>query len=386
MPFTPEQEKILELTKENHWDQIKPDSHLTAEIVRNRTIRNDHKITLLTNIFSGEYPLALRRAVYFKYFSLVPLLLQHVSNVNLKSVRQNGKTALHFAAQHGDIETIVRLLEAGAYINILDDQENTPLHEACRNGHVDTAIYLLQRGAFPSPLNKDGNTPFTLLKQTNSTRLSEYLKYQHASARAVLQLPLLADNPQFAWLNSAQTILMQQQDFLHNSQGPRSLRERELFIECISSAGKVSQNKILYVRADDLIAIEKNYHGTSLMQVITTMLTANTDPSSSLLVNMSLEQYHCYVKIVKQCAYLEQLLNTTNIQIVFRTKEVSSDYFFKISCGLDTALNVPAGLDYVTNTNNDYLISAESLTQFLESQTQAVRTEDSAGSLESAAR
>ena len=60
----------------------------------------------------------------------VTTLLEHGADVNVAN-KEDGASALHFAAKYADQEIIESLLKANASINITDDQQQTPLMWAC---------------------------------------------------------------------------------------------------------------------------------------------------------------------------------------------------------------------------------------------------------------
>ena len=61
-----------------------------------------------------------------------------------------GYTALHFAAQAGDIESAQLLLEAGADIDAPLEEWGTALNVAIASGHEDFALFLVANGADPN--------------------------------------------------------------------------------------------------------------------------------------------------------------------------------------------------------------------------------------------
>ena len=62
---------------------------------------------------------------------------------------QQGWTALHLAARHGQTAAVRTLLDKGAYLPQLSATHatNSPLHEALANGHRETAEVLIERGS-----------------------------------------------------------------------------------------------------------------------------------------------------------------------------------------------------------------------------------------------
>lgn len=71
----------------------------------------------------------------------------------------SGRTPLHKAAFFGHVKVIDYLInEAGATVDVQDDDGDTPLHDAARFGHVDCVSVLLAAGASPSIKNVDNYT------------------------------------------------------------------------------------------------------------------------------------------------------------------------------------------------------------------------------------
>jgi uncharacterized protein len=83
-------------------------------------------------------------------------LLAHGADVNAQDT--DGDTALHGAAQNGNVEIIGLLLDKGANLNAKNKLGGTPLMWAAVWGKDDAAQLLLKRGADPSLKDNDGIT------------------------------------------------------------------------------------------------------------------------------------------------------------------------------------------------------------------------------------
>ncbi len=59
----------------------------------------------------------------------------------------SGETPLHIVAVWGDVESAKVLLDAGADIDVLGEDDHTPLHEAIGQGHIEMVRLLISRGA-----------------------------------------------------------------------------------------------------------------------------------------------------------------------------------------------------------------------------------------------
>lgn len=65
---------------------------------------------------------------------------------NVRSLT-GGETPLHIVAIWGDVEAAKVLLDAGADIDALGEEDHTPLHEAIHQGHIEMVRLLVSRGA-----------------------------------------------------------------------------------------------------------------------------------------------------------------------------------------------------------------------------------------------
>jgi ankyrin repeat protein len=83
-------------------------------------------------------------------------LLQQKADVN--TPLPDGATALHWAAQNGDVETVDLLLQAGANRNAQDRYGFTPLYFGSANGNAAIVRKLLDRGADANAADADGET------------------------------------------------------------------------------------------------------------------------------------------------------------------------------------------------------------------------------------
>ena len=56
-------------------------------------------------------------------------------------------TALHFASDSGHLAVVTHLVNAGADVNVTEDDGETPLMLACSGGHLDVVKLLVGRQA-----------------------------------------------------------------------------------------------------------------------------------------------------------------------------------------------------------------------------------------------
>jgi ankyrin repeat protein len=88
----------------------------------------------------------------------------------------DGMTALHFAAQNGDIAVVQFLIEHGADIKAQDTVfSRTPLHFAAENGNLDTVKYLAEHGAEIQDKDGYGATALHYAAKNNKLDVIKYL-------------------------------------------------------------------------------------------------------------------------------------------------------------------------------------------------------------------
>jgi ankyrin repeat protein len=77
----------------------------------------------------------------------VDLLIRHGADVNVRSQRGGGKTALHLAAAGGYLDVVALLLKAGADMNAADNYGHTPMFDAAVDVSAYDMIYATMRVA-----------------------------------------------------------------------------------------------------------------------------------------------------------------------------------------------------------------------------------------------
>lgn len=89
--------------------------------------------------------------------SKVRLLIDQ--GVSLDFVDENGRSALHWAAEYGYMRVVYTLVEAGWDINLTDKKKQTPLHVACDHHNGNVAACMISNGCkFQTP-DTNGFTP-----------------------------------------------------------------------------------------------------------------------------------------------------------------------------------------------------------------------------------
>jgi uncharacterized protein len=103
---------------------------------------------------------------------------------------REGRTALFYAVQAGDSETVAQLLRLGANVNAQDKRLETPLHCAARAYQPEVAALLLKSGAKVDSQDVHGNSPLShavfesrgrgqMIKLLISSGANEFLKNHH---------------------------------------------------------------------------------------------------------------------------------------------------------------------------------------------------------------
>ena len=129
---------------------------------------NNHNTPLLLAVRIGDF-----RADTAGIHKNVQLLLQHGASVHARE--KNGQTPLHLASQHSLSNVVALLLELGAEVDVLDDNDITPLFgiSGSQRSHSPfassdaTAGLLLEHGARVYLLDWNGRTPLHLAAQRN---------------------------------------------------------------------------------------------------------------------------------------------------------------------------------------------------------------------------
>ncbi|MEN0016368.1 MAG: ankyrin repeat domain-containing protein [Bacteroidota bacterium] len=87
----------------------------------------------------------------------------------------NGITLLHYAALTGQVKIARYLVEQGAKVDALANNEMTPLHYAAFVGQVKVAKYLVEQGAKVDALANNEMTPLHCAALTGPVRVARYL-------------------------------------------------------------------------------------------------------------------------------------------------------------------------------------------------------------------
>ena len=94
--------------------------------------------------------------------------------------QQAGATPLNIVAEQGDLELARLLVQAGADLELRDQNGHTPLKRAATHGHLSVAKYLLDEGADVNAEDKRGNVPLNSAASHGNSALVSLLLEQGA--------------------------------------------------------------------------------------------------------------------------------------------------------------------------------------------------------------
>jgi uncharacterized protein len=77
----------------------------------------------------------------------------------MKTLDREGRSDLHYAARDGDLQSVQKLVTAGADVNLQDKMGWTPLHFAAQARSEVVTKHLLEHGASVEIEDAYGNTP-----------------------------------------------------------------------------------------------------------------------------------------------------------------------------------------------------------------------------------
>jgi 26S proteasome non-ATPase regulatory subunit 10 len=100
---------------------------------------------------------------------------------------ERGRTALQYAAQLDNLESVELLVKQNANVNITDDLGRTALHVACRNGNVKMVNLLLEHQADVKIPDKLGYTAIHEAVRSGNSKLFATL---FDKSRAIRPIPI----------------------------------------------------------------------------------------------------------------------------------------------------------------------------------------------------
>ena len=111
------------------------------------------------------------RAACARDQSMIEQLLSGEVQLDVNATDETGQTALHFLADHSDMTSVKRLIDAGADVNACDQDGISVLSVAVTVGDVDMCELLINAGASLDKADNDGETPIDISKSSGSKKL-----------------------------------------------------------------------------------------------------------------------------------------------------------------------------------------------------------------------
>ena len=130
--------------------------------------------------FAGDIRVA--EAAMHENRAAVRALIQQKADVN--AALPDGATALHWAAQADDLETVGLLIQAGANAKAKDRYGFTPLYFAAANGNASVIRKLLEAGADPNAADAGGETALMTATRSGNVDALKALLQNGASVNA----------------------------------------------------------------------------------------------------------------------------------------------------------------------------------------------------------
>jgi len=135
---------------------------------------------------------ALMMAAFMGNSKLVHFLIdERKANVN-----KEGWSPIHYAAIHGNLRIVSKLIESGAIVDALSPNESTALMYACRYGHIRIVKLLLDKGADLSASNVQDLTPIDFARMYNQKEIAKGLESRWLKLYKVEYEPLVDNLPQ----------------------------------------------------------------------------------------------------------------------------------------------------------------------------------------------
>ena len=115
-------------------------------------------------------------AARYNHVEMIVLLKFHGADINHQNIE--GTSALHAAAERGNLKSIQTLLASGAIPDIARPEDGvTPLYLAAEEGHTDIAKELVNKGANPEhKCTDDGTTPLDAAKKYGNAEIVRLLQ------------------------------------------------------------------------------------------------------------------------------------------------------------------------------------------------------------------
>lgn len=135
----------------------------------------EHKKDVVNEISDhGFTPLGI--AAHFEKEDVVRLLLLHHANPNIASQNGYNTYPLHAALGINHDGITKMLIESGAGVNVLQYGSIAPIHLAAQHGNIDLIVILLEQGADVTLVTNAGQTASDLAADKGFTEIANILK------------------------------------------------------------------------------------------------------------------------------------------------------------------------------------------------------------------
>lgn len=128
------------------------------------------------NSFSKDGFTALGLAAYFGYEEIAKLLISRGADVNIPANNGYNVFPIHSAVASGNHGITKQLINAGANINVTQQAGFTPLHAAAQLGDIELIILLLEHAAEVDMRMEGGKLPADLARERGFDEIAEILK------------------------------------------------------------------------------------------------------------------------------------------------------------------------------------------------------------------
>jgi hypothetical protein len=133
----------------------------------------DLGITDFISCYNDDSITPLYAAFMYKNIPLIKLLLEYGADIDEQV--QNNDTPLHLAANLGNVEIVLHLLQEGAELTI-NDKGYTPLHNACISGNMEIVKLLVKEGVGLKIRNEEGHRAHDIAKMYGHHQIHDFLK------------------------------------------------------------------------------------------------------------------------------------------------------------------------------------------------------------------
>lgn len=109
-----------------------------------------------------------------------------LSGANPDVTFSDGRTAVHAAAERGDLALLRALINAGSILDARDSSGLTPLHICCMNAHAEAIFLLAVEGADMTARTNENQTPKDLIASSlgsHAQRTASLARLEDAGAQ-----------------------------------------------------------------------------------------------------------------------------------------------------------------------------------------------------------